>query len=481
MRTEDPPTVVRPPLAKAPPGPDRLPELDALIRRHDRPSPRYTSYPTVPFWDRDFGEAGYREALNDLAGRADDPISVYVHLPFCAKRCYYCGCNAMATGRSDVVDAYLDRVEREVWRVVARVGMGRRVTQLHWGGGTPNFLDADQTIRLYGLLATAFSLDPDAEISIEMDPRVGSREQARLLRQLGFTRVSLGVQDLDCGVQSAIGRLQSEEETVDLYEACRAEGFESINLDLVYGLPRQTDVTFTRTIDRVIELGPDRVATFSYAHLPELRANQKAIDASELPDPRSKLGLFLRALERFHDAGYAWVGIDHFARRDDELAEAATERRLQRNFMGYGPDRAPHVLAFGSSAIGYVAHRFVQSPSKLGPYQKGVDAGELPVARGHRMSRDDRFREAVIHHLMCNMELDLDGTVDAFGAPVDEVLPGSVDRLGRYVDEGFLERRPDGRSFAATDVGRFFVRNVAMEFDGYIEEGAGGPAFSRTV
>ena len=459
--------------------PSRLESVLEMVERYDRPSPRYTSYPTVPFWSRDFDGGDYESALGELADRSDDSVSVYVHLPFCARRCFYCGCNAMVTHRGHVVDAYLDRVEREVWSVASRIGMGRRVTQLHWGGGTPNFLDRDQTIRLFGLMATAFDLAPDAEVSIEMDPRVGTVEQVQLLRQLGFNRVSLGVQDLDENVQNAIGRRQTEEETVGLYEACRDEGFSSVNLDLVYGLPRQTRATFHRTIQRVIELGPDRVATFSYAHLPEMRPNQKAIDEDDLPPAEEKLALFLMALDAFEDAGYDWIGLDHFARCHDELAEAARARTLQRNFMGYVTELAPHVLAFGVSGIGYVADRFVQNEPKLGRYQDAVDRGDLPVVRGHHLNRDDLFRQRVIHHLMCNLELDFDVTVPEFGTSVDVELPPEVRALGRYVEEGFLEPRP--RGFRVTENGRFFLRSMAMEMDHYVHQRIDRPTFSSTV
>jgi oxygen-independent coproporphyrinogen-3 oxidase len=433
----------------------------------------------VPYWDPSFDAADYRTALDALAEAPDEALSVYVHLPFCARRCYYCGCNAMATSRTDVVDAYLDRVEREVWRVAARIGLARRVTQLHWGGGTPNLLDRAQMIRLYGLLATAFHLDPDAEVSIEMDPRVGSPAQMRLLRELGFTRISLGVQDLDDGVQAAIGRLQSEADTVQLFEAARAEGFGSINLDLVYGLPRQSVDTVSRTVDRVVALRPDRVALFGYAHVPSARPHQRAIDEGALPDPGDRLALFLTALERLEGAGYTWLGLDHFVLHDDALARAARARRLQRNFMGYVDRRAPHTLAFGTSAIGSVAGRFVQAHAKLGPYQKAIDAGGLAVARGHTLSRDDRFRGAVIRHLMCNMEIDLDITVSGFGVPVDGELPAAVDRLAPYIDDGLLE--PATRRFRVTRPGRFFLRTLATEFDRYARDTARQPVFSRVV
>jgi oxygen-independent coproporphyrinogen-3 oxidase len=450
-----------------------------LLDYYNRPGPRYTSYPTVPFWSKDFGEADYRAALHTLAERPDEALSVYVHLPFCASRCYYCGCNATVTNRPAVVDTYLDRVEREMRMVTDVLAQKRRVVQLHWGGGTPNFLNEAQLSRLYGLLGELFDIDSTGEISLEIDPRIATRERLEHIRSLGFNRISLGVQDFEVDVQEAIGRIQPESLTREVYAACRDLGFASVNLDLVYGLPGQSELTFRRTLHEIIDLAPDRVACFSYAHLPNARANQKQVDTTNMPDHYEKFALFQMAIDMFEEAGYDWVGMDHFAQRDDELAIAARERRLHRNFMGYTTQPSPNMLAFGMSGIGDFADCFVQNDAKLGTYQKAIDAGHLPVVRGMRRNRDDALRRAIITHLMCNLELPYSLTLDEFGVDVREALPDEIERLKAYQDEGLLTVEPD--RLVVTTLGRYFVRILGMELDTYLQQVTDKPVFSKTI
>lgn len=460
-------------------------ELLEVRERHARTVPRYTSYPTVPHWQPDFGEADYRDALADLA---DDPardLSVYVHLPFCARRCYYCGCNAVAFHRTEAVDRYLDCLEAEVSRVVEALGPGRPVSWIHWGGGTPNVLNDTQATRVMTLLRRAFAVRPDAEVSVEMDPRVASREQVHHFRSLGFNRLSMGVQDFDPRVQAAIGRLQPESDTVDLVGWAREAGFPSVNLDLVYGLPYQTRESFGRTLRRIVELAPDRVATFSYAHLPEVRRIQQAVDASGLPDVETKLGLFRDTVEHLTGAGYEWIGLDHFARDEDELSRAARERRLARSFMGYTARSAPDLLGFGMSAIGFVAGRFVGNDADLSGYERETASGRLPVVRGHRLTAEDRRRGAVIEHLMCNLEVPLDADGARFGEPLPSLLGADLARLDGLEAEGLVVNTGDG--WQVTPLGRFFVRNVAAALDPHLAAPVGGgggarlPVFSSSV
>lgn len=448
-----------------------------LLDRYNKPGPRYTSYPTVPVWSADFGEADYRAALGRLAGAPDDELSLYMHLPYCMKRCHYCGCNSEVTHDPADFDSYLDRVEKEVGTVVAAAGKGRRAVQVHWGGGTPNYMRPQQLERAFGILADAFDIDPDGEISIECDPRLGTPEQMALLRKIGFNRVSMGVQDFHKPVQKAIGRVQSERRTVELYRACRDLDFQSVNLDLVFGLPLQNSETFARTLETVIGLGPDRVACFSYAHVPWVKANQKNIDETLLPDAHAKFDLFQQAIDTFAAAGYDWVGMDHFAKRDDELAVALRERRLHRNFMGYTTRPAPHMLAFGSSSIGEVADSFVQNSAGIADYLAGIDAGGLPVVRGHRLGPDDRLRRAAILHLMCNLELPFAMEVD--GSRVDAALAAEIERLAPFAAEGFVEI--DSERVNVTGLGRFFIRNICMEFDAYLDRSGDKPLFSKTI
>jgi len=450
-----------------------------LLDRYDRPGPRYTSYPTVPAWSDEFGEADYLAALEELSGKPKETFAIYTHLPFCAELCTYCGCNATSTRKPEVVDAYLDRVEREIDIVTRALGTGRRVQQLHWGGGTPNFLDAAQRGRLLDLLRDAFAFDDDAEISLEIDPRIADADQIHALRAEGFNRISLGVQDFADEVQAAIGRHQPREKTEEIYAACREAGFDSVNLDLVYGLPAQSRERFEASVRGLLDMRPDRVALYSYAHVPWLRPKQRQIDEALLPAPREKFDLFLLALERFGDGGYDWLGMDHFALPGDELAVAAREKRLHRNFMGYTTKSASHMLAFGNSAIGDLAGRFVQSESRLGRYQRSLDEGKLAVQRGMRLSPDDLLRRKVITHLICNLELPFDLTDSEYFAPVDALLMAEIDRLRGYEHDGLVE--VDMEKVRVTDLGRFFIRNLCMELDAYLPNQQGRPMFSRTV
>jgi oxygen-independent coproporphyrinogen-3 oxidase len=443
------------------------------LARYDVPGPRYTSYPTVPAWRAPFGPAEYREALADLAALEHDPVSVYLHLPFCGYRCHYCACNVALARRPDVVDGYLDRVEHELDLVTAIAGRGRRVRQLHLGGGTPNLLDLRQINRLSAMLEARFTFTPGAERSIEADPRLASRDQLVALRAFGFQRISYGVQDFDPAVQAAIGRVQPEAVVRTAVALARDAGFEGINIDLVYGLPLQTPASFRRTLDAALALAPDRVACYSYAHLPEARRNQRLIDEAALPSREDKFQLFRLAVDAFTSAGYEWLGMDHFARPADDLAAAARERRLHRDFMGYTTRPAPHLLGFGMSAIGDVAGRFVQSVPRTGAYQRALDSGDFPVERGHRLTDDDQQRRAAILSLMCSLEL-----------PFPLVPPPAAEthaRLQPLVEDGMLATAAD--RYQVTAIGRYFLRNIAMALDAYLARQASGPrpGFSRTV
>jgi len=446
--------------------PDRL-------ARYDVPGPRYTSYPTVPAWKAPFGAAEYRDALRDLARLERDPVAVYLHLPFCGYRCHYCACNVTVATRTDVVDRYLDRVECELDLVTGIVGSGRRALQLHLGGGTPNLLTVKQLGRLHDLLERRFAFAAGAERSVEADPRQATREQLDALRGFGFQRISYGVQDFDPLVQAAIGRIQPEAVVREAVELAREAGFAGLNIDLIYGLPGQTAASFERTLDAALALAPDRVACYSYAHVPQVRHNQRLIDPAALPSREGKFHLFRMTVDAFTGSGYQWIGLDHFARPADDLALAARERRLHRDFMGYTTRPAPHLLAFGMSAIGDVAGRLVQNVPRTGEYQRVLDAGELPVERGHCLSDDDRSRRQAILHLMCNLEL-----------PHHLVPPPAEEsrmRLRPLVDDGLIAAHHD--RYEVTPVGRYFLRNIAMALDAYLPSAspAARPVFSRTV
>jgi oxygen-independent coproporphyrinogen III oxidase len=451
------------------------------LARFDRPGPRYTSYPTAVEFHDGFTPQRYLEKLDEAALQPDAPLSLYVHLPFCAERCSFCGCNVIITRKRGVADAYLDGLEREIDLVAARLGRRNRVSQLHWGGGTPTYLDVDQLDRLWRIVGARFVIEPGAEVAIEVDPRVTTPEQVTLLQRLGFQRVSMGVQDFDPRVQDAIHRYQTFEQTRDLHELLRAGGTESINFDFVYGLPQQTPASFRRTIERAVELRPDRVAVYSYAFVPWIQAHQKQIHLEDLPPREVKLELFGIAFELFTAAGYVQIGMDHFALPTDALARAARERTLHRNFMGYTTHPAQDSIGFGVSAIGEIGGAFAQNTKKLTRYEEALAQDLPPVERGFERSRDDVIRRDVIQSLMCNFHLDVRSIERLHGIDFATYFAPSLEELDEGpVAHGFVVR--DADAIEVTEAGRLFVRNVCMAFDAYLKRHDGDRTrFSRTV
>ncbi len=442
----------------------------ALLAKYDIPGPRYTSYPAVPDWRGAFDAATWGGHLRTL-GTTESPLALYVHLPFCASRCLYCGCNATVTTRSEIVDRYLTRLYRELDMLAHAIGSAPRVVEMHWGGGTPNFLTDMQAEKLFSRLQDTFGIDARTECSVEADPRLVTREQLRTYRQLGFSRISYGVQDVDDHVQEAIGRVQPVDMVRSCVEMAREEGFSGINLDLIYGLPRQTPSSFTRTIETALEFNPDRVACFGYAHVPWMKSHQKRINEGELPRAWDRFALFRDAVRRFTDDGYRWIGIDHFARPDDPLALAADAGRLHRNFMGYTTRSGEHLLGVGTSSISEVDGWFAQNAAELGPWQREIDAGHLPISRGHVLSDDDRQRGAAVSHLMCNAELPF----DLFVGDIDDL----VDRYEQFARDGLVVFDTD--RITVTPLGRFFLRNLAFPLDAYRGAADGPRRFSRAV
>jgi oxygen-independent coproporphyrinogen-3 oxidase len=411
----------------------------------------------------------------------DAPLSLYLHLPFCESRCAFCGCSVIVTKKRQVAEQYLGYLVREIAMVAAALRGRRRVVQYHWGGGTPSYLSPAQMQRLHEAVRAHFDLDPTGELALEVDPRVTSFEQLETLRTLGFNRLSLGVQDFDADVQQAVNRLQSVEATGALVEHARALGFGSINVDLIYGLPRQALDSFARTIDTVIALRPDRVAAYSFAHVPWIRAHQKLLKVEELPSADRKLQLFVEARARFLAAGYAPIGMDHFALPGDELALAAAAGTLHRNFMGYTTRPAPDMIGLGVSAIGDVAGAFAQNTKKLSTYYAALDAGRFPVERGYALDADDRLRRHVVTQLMCNLQLDTREVERRFDVDFGDYFAREQAELAEGpIAHGFL--RDDGGLLRVTPRGRLFVRNVCMIFDRHLrEKRAATPVFSRTV
>lgn len=442
---------------------------EPLIHQYDVPGPRYTSYPPVPAWTADFPADRWREALRTVP--RDEPFALYAHFPFCATRCLYCGCNAIPTQRRDKVDEYLDDFAHELAMLTDALGWGRPVHQMHWGGGTPNLLSAAQVERALRMLTDAFAFRSDAELSIECDPRVVTDGQLQHLRSLGFSRVSFGVQDLDDHVQRAIGRLQPVTMVRGVVEQARAAGFDQINLDLIYGLPHQTIASVDATIDEVLALDPDRIASFGYAHLPAQRAHQRAIPLDALPGTIARVSLFRHIVDRLTGAGYAWIGFDHFARHGDPLAVAQRDGRLHRNFMGYTTETGPHLLGVGMSSISEVNGVFAQNAATLGDWRERVRGGGLPLVRGHALSDDDRLRGALIKQLLCNLELPL--------ASVPAELAEALGAVAATASDGLVT--VDHERIAVTELGRYFLRNLCLPFDAYLPPKTSDRVFSRTL
>jgi oxygen-independent coproporphyrinogen-3 oxidase len=455
--------------------------LVALIRRYDRPGPRYTSYPTAVEFTDSFDEPAYRVQLADTA-RTSTPISLYLHLPFCEERCSFCGCSVIITRKREVAAGYLTYLHRELAMLADAIGERRQVVQYHWGGGTPTYLSLSQIVALQDVVTRHFDIQPGAEVAIEVDPRVTSVAQLSLLRELGFNRLSMGVQDFTPAVQEAVNRIQSESLTRTLFDAARNLGFESINIDLIYGLPLQTRESFGNTVDAVIAMRPDRVAVYSYAHVPWIRGHQKYLNPDDLPAAERKIELFVEAMERFRSGGYAQIGMDHFALPTDELAIASAAGRLHRNFMGYTTRPAPDMLAAGVSGIGDVGGAFAQNTKKLSEYYPAIDAGRFPIERGYRLDRDDHLRRFVISNLMCNFRVDRREVDSRFSIEFSKYFENELAELAESaVADGFVTI--DDRALTVTPLGRLFVRNVAMVFDRHLRARTGGatPVFSRTV
>jgi oxygen-independent coproporphyrinogen III oxidase len=439
---------------------------DEILEKYNRPGPRYTSYPTAPVWKEDFGphdlERAYANA--DVAGT---PLSLYMHLPFCESLCLFCACNVSIQKDRGVAVPYLAALKREIDHVAVRVSRKRPVIQLHWGGGTPTYLSPAQMKDLFEYARERFSFAPDAEIGIEVDPRVTNREHLETLRQLGFNRLSMGIQDFESKVQETIHRVQPYEMTRDLILVSRELGFESLNVDLIYGLPYQTAESFRRTIDQVLTLAPDRVAMFSYAHVPWLRKQQGAF-ATHLPEGREKFRIFRAGLERFLDAGYLYIGMDHFARPGDELATAQRSRTLHRNFQGYTTKAGADLYGMGVSAISSIGDAYAQSRREVPAYQSAVAERGLATMRGYHLSADDRLRRAVIGRLLCHTVIPKHEVEREFSVSFDEYFEAELERLEEPSEEGLVILAPD--EIRVTPLGRIFIRNVAMVFDRYLRE-----------
>ncbi|WP_053153335.1 oxygen-independent coproporphyrinogen III oxidase [Pseudomonas sp. Pf153] len=450
-----------------------------LIRRYDLAGPRYTSYPTAVQFTSQVGTFDLLHALRE-SRKGLRPLSLYVHVPFCANICYYCACNKVITKDRGRAHAYLQRLEQEIQLIGCHLDPAQRVEQLHLGGGTPTFLSHDELRQLMAKLRKHFKLrdDDSGDYGIEIDPREADWSTMGLLRELGFNRVSIGVQDFDPAVQRAVNRLQSLEETRAVIEAARTLQFRSINIDLIYGLPKQTPENFARTVQEVIQLQPDRLSVFNYAHLPERFMPQRRINSHDLPNPEQKLAMLQGTIEQLSAAGYRYIGMDHFALPDDDLAIAQEEATLQRNFQGYTTHGHCDLIGLGVSAISQIGDLYCQNNSDLNQYQNTLADGRLATSRGLVCTADDRLRRAVIQQLICHFELVFTEIEQAFDIVFADYFAAVWPSLQRMAKDGLIE--VDNERVRVLPAGRLLVRSVCMEFDAYLDQ-QNRQRFSRVI
>jgi oxygen-independent coproporphyrinogen-3 oxidase len=448
-----------------------------ILLKYDRPGPRYTSYPPVPHFRSDFTAGHYRAAIT--ASKRTDPISLYFHLPFCRTLCYYCGCNTVITSRPEIKENYLKALHQELQMVRSLISGDRPVAQLHWGGGTPNYFSEEQLRRIPGWIRDAFPFTEDAEVSIELSPSEVEEGQLATLRELGFNRISFGVQDFDERVQEAVNRVQPESKFRRIFAEARTLGFHSINVDLIYGLPYQTVQSYRRTIDTILELSPDRMAVFSYAHVPWVKQHQSLLPADALPAAIEKLLIFKNVVESFTGAGYIYIGLDHFARPEDELARALASRTLYRNFQGYTTRKGIEIFAFGITSISQLERVYVRNVRGLKDYREILSRGELPVHDGYVLSDDDVIRRDVIITLMCNGHLDFRTFEKQYGIDFRKYFGVALQRLQPFIEDGLLNLNED--SLEVPVPGRPIIRNMAMCFDAYLGTEKKTQLYSRTI
>jgi oxygen-independent coproporphyrinogen-3 oxidase len=453
----------------------------ALVEKYDRPGPRYTSYPTAPQFHSAFAEDDYRSharASNEVA--TPKALSLYIHIPFCKSLCYYCACNKIITQKTHRAVEYLDYLKREIAMQAALFDKSRKLTQLHFGGGTPTYLTSEQMSEVMDCLHQAFNLDDsdEHEFSIEVDPRTISRERIAELRAQGFNRLSFGVQDFDEQVQAAVNRLQSEQQIYDLVAAAREAKFKSVSVDLIYGLPLQTVASFDTTLGKIIALRPDRIAAYSYAHLPAMVRAQRLIRREDMPPPERKMELLELTIERLTAAGYVYIGMDHFALPDDELALARANGTLQRNFQGYSTHADCDLIGLGVSSIGKVGDSYSQSVKELSQYYARIDQGLLPVHRGYDLNADDRLRREVISDLMCHGRIDFARIEARHGINFRDYFADSLASLDAHVSDQLVHIEDDALQLLPQ--GWLMLRSVAMAFDAYLGDSQKGN-FSRTV
>lgn len=457
------------------------PEFDReLIAGLPSSGPRYTSYPTADRFHGGFREKEYLEALHSRGADASNkPLSLYIHIPFCNTICYYCGCNKIITKDKGRADAYIEYLEKEMKLLAPHLGGRHQLAQLHFGGGTPTFLSDNQLERVFEMIRKYFQLIPDGEYSIEIDPRKVSRETVLKLGRLGFNRMSVGIQDFDPKVQAAVNRIQSYEETKEVIDAAREAGFKSVSVDLIYGLPYQTSESIKTTIDTVLSLDPDRLALYHYAHLPHVFKPQRRIDTAAVPGSEEKLDMLQYCVQTLTERGYVFIGMDHFAKPDDELSVALEKGLLQRNFQGYSTYADCDLVAIGVSSIGKIGNTYSQNERDIDAYYAAIDEGRLPVMRGYQLNQDDILRRNIIQDLMCRFALDYRVYENISGTPFDRYFKDELADLEKLADLGLVSLNKQG--LTVTPKGRFLIRNIAMMFDYHLRHKETKAKYSQTV
>lgn len=449
------------------------------ILKFDVPGPRYTSYPTAPVWSDEVNEAVYIRKLKGF-GLSDKTLSLYVHIPFCRTMCAYCGCNVVIRRQDEKYgDEYLKHLFKEIDLVSRYTGAGKKVKQLHWGGGTPTYLTEGQIESLFTKIQECFDIDLNGEIAIEVDPRTIDKSKIRKLRALGFNRVSMGVQDFDPDVQKAVNRVQSYPSVKAFNDWCRELRFNSINFDLIYGLPHQTVESFSETAAKVMAFKPERIALYSFAYVPWLKKHQNKIDPQSLPSNDVKLDIFLRARAQFLKNDYQAIAMDHFALQDDELAKAFNEGKLYRNFMGYTVKPADEYIGLGLTSIGFLENTYVHNHKALPEYYRRLHEDKLPVERGKILSRDDRIRQWTINALICRFHVDQQEFYETFQIAFNDYFIQERDHIHRCIEDGLI--CVQDKKILATELGKIFIRNVCMGFDFYLRQQDAHRRFSRTV
>jgi oxygen-independent coproporphyrinogen III oxidase len=450
-----------------------------LLQRYDKPGPRYTSYPTAPLFSPAYDAKRFEV---DLITNNDDnlnPISLYLHIPFCDTLCYFCGCTTMITSDRGRISQYLGTLKKEIARTTFYLNRRRPVVQMHWGGGTPSYLTPSEIEDLSSFIGRRLRFDPEAEISVEIDPRGLTFDHLKAFRNSGVNRISLGVQDFTERVQQAVHRVQPESLTRQTLEWSRTLGINHVNIDLIYGLPLQTLGTFQQTLDKVVDLSPGRIAVFNFAYVPWMKPHQKLIHPEDLPSPETKLQLLKATIETLTKADYEYIGMDHFAKPDDEMARAQRAKQLHRNFQGYSTRAGADLFAFGMSAISHFGNVYAQNEKTLKEYTERVERGEFPTHVGYRMNTDDEIRKHVIMRLMCDLEISKINVEKLYGISFDSYFASSLGQLGEYIEAGLVSETEDRVRVVGN--GRLFLRNIAMCFDAYLKSMKKENIFSRTV